>query len=408
MPFSQQLPPELALEAEALRRRQAIAQAMMSQSMQPVQAPEVKGRFSVPVSPLQGVAQLAQAYFGNKGMERAEQGYAGLASKQRKGVADALTQYQTGMSGTPERTVEPSVSTDELGQPMPMITQPAQPATPEARRAAISQAMVSNYPQLRQLAGVDLAQMNRAEDMKLKATETRETQRLHDERLRADRENAIKIAAAARQPRAEPAPSVTQIVDPLKPDQMLSIDTRVFNEAKYRAGDRSGVIGVSGKEPTAAKREEKAAEGKDLLKSELDNLREHYRVLNDARAIPSSDRGLLSNVASSIQASAPGQIAGRVTGTKEQDARNQIQSSRLRVMNAIKNATGMSAQQMNSNVELKTWLDSLTDPSKTYESNIGIINAIEDAFVKGKGKTITQPDAAAASAATSAPRVVDW
>ena len=45
----------------------------------------------------------------------------------------------------------------------------------------------------------------------------------------------------------------------------------------------------------------------------------------------------------------------------------------------------MSAQQLNSNVELQTMLKSISDPGQSYQSAIRIIDDIEDAYVKGKG-----------------------
>lgn len=185
--------------------------------------------------------------------------------------------------------------------------------------------------------------------------------------------------------------SATDIVDPTDPSRMLKIDAKT-----YRGGGvgSPGVIGIAGKEPTAAKRNEKESQGKELLGAELDNLETYYKQLNDAKAIPSSGRGAMSNVASSLQSSAVGQMGGRIVGTPEQDARNNIQSSRLRLLNAIKNATGMSAQQLNSNAELKIWLDSLTDPSRSYESNVEIINKIRQAFMGGgKSPEVPIPDA---------------
>ena len=200
----------------------------------------------------------------------------------------------------------------------------------------------------------------------------------------AGRRELAQVAAGMRQP---PAPSITEISDPLNPKQMIKVDTRTYNEGAYRAGDRRGVVGASGKEPTFAKREEKEGQGRDHLQSEIDNLRVHFETLKDAGAIPSSSNEGLGNVMPYVRSSGVGQAAGRVFGTKEQDARNQIQSSKLRLLNAIKNATGMSAQQLNSNTELKTWLDSVTNLNNTYESNVGILESIESAFVKGKKNT---------------------
>ena len=67
---------------------------------------------------------------------------------------------------------------------------------------------------------------------------------------------------------------------------MLKIDTRL-----YRGGTlgSAGVIGLAGKEPGYAKREEKEAQGIEHLKSEIDNLRGYYNILKEAKAIPSSE-----------------------------------------------------------------------------------------------------------------------
>lgn len=178
-----------------------------------------------------------------------------------------------------------------------------------------------------------------------------------------------------------PAPTIAEVVDPTNPKQLLKIDAKT-----YRGGGigSPGVVGIAGKEPTFAKREEKEGQGKEMLSQELDNMRQHYITLKDLGGMPSSEQSGLSNASSWAQSSALGQLGGRVLGTKEQDERNAIKATRLRLMNAIKNATGMSAQQMNSNVELKTWLDSLGDPTQSFESNMEIIKSIEDAFLSDK------------------------
>lgn len=199
-----------------------------------------------------------------------------------------------------------------------------------------------------------------------------------EERLR------ILTTREPKEPRAEPAPSIKDIIDPLNPSQMISVDTRVY---KYGTSLGSpGVLGVAGREPGAAKRAEKEEQGIEHLKAEIDNLRGYYNILKEAEAIPSSEEGSLSNIWAWTKGSTVGQVGGRMLGTKEQDARNSIQSSRMRLLNAIKNATGMSAQQLNSNIELQTWLQSLTDVTRSYESNIDILDKIESTFGKAKTK----------------------
>jgi hypothetical protein len=187
------------------------------------------------------------------------------------------------------------------------------------------------------------------------------------------------LAASLKQP---PAPSVTAIVDPTNPNQMISIDTRQYKGGGIGA---SGVIGISGKEPTAAVRENKAEAGKTQLQDQIDDLRGAFTSLNEKRAITSTERNPVSNLLSSVQGSAVGQIGGKVFGTKEQTERNLINSAKQRIAQAIKNATGMSSQQLNSNFELKSMLDSLSDVSLGYEASMEILDRLERDYVKGGG-----------------------
>jgi len=193
-------------------------------------------------------------------------------------------------------------------------------------------------------------------------------------------------AAAGRAPaapRAEPAPSITNIVDPTNPNQMIAIDAR-----RYQGGGvgSPGVIGASGKEPGAAVRTNKTEAGKTQLADDLENLRASFETLDKLRAIPSTKRGALSNVTSGIASTAIGQRTGQFFATEAQVERDVITSARSRLVNSIKNATGMSAQQLNSNVELQTMLKSISDPGQSYQSAIRIIEDIENAYVKGMPK----------------------
>jgi len=233
------------------------------------------------------------------------------------------------------------------------------------------------------------------EIQKIEAKKESDLQRAKDEKereqIRADaKRDAAQIAADAKQSIAQlagalrqpPAPSITQIVDPTNPNQMISIDTR-----QYKGGGVGsvGVVGISGKEPTAAVRETKAEAGKTQLQDQIDDLRGAFTSLNEKRAITSETRNPVSNLLSSIQGSAVGQIGGKAFGTKEQTERNLINSAKQRIAQAIKNATGMSSQQLNSNFELKSMLDSLSDVSLGYEASMEILDRLERDYVKGGG-----------------------
>jgi hypothetical protein len=213
-----------------------------------------------------------------------------------------------------------------------------------------------------------------------------------------DYERKLKEAGRApAAPRQEPAPTITQIVDPTNPSQMITIDAR-----RYQGGGvgSAGVLGVGGKEPGATVRTDKAEAGKTQLADDLENLRTSFQTLDNLRAIPSTERNPLSNVTSALASTRVGQLAGQAFATEAQVERDVINSARTRLVNSIKNATGMSAQQLNSNVELQTMLKSISDPGQSYQSAIRIIDDIEKAYVKGNGMLPkrNQPNAAPAAA----------
>jgi len=247
--------------------------------------------------------------------------------------------------------------------------------------------------------------LQNAKDEKERAQIRAEAQLQVAQIMTDSREAMAKLASSLRQP---PAPSVTTIVDPTNPNQMISIDTR-----QYKGGGIGsvGVIGVSGKEPTAAVKETKATEGKAQLKDQLEDLRASFTNLNESRSIVSEERNPVSNVLSYVQGSSVGQIGGKVLGTKAQTDRNLINSAKQRIAQAIKNATGMSSQQLNSNFELKSMLDSLSDVNLGYEASMKIIDRLERDYVTGGGmnketppkKTLSAEDQKALNWANSNP-----
>lgn len=219
----------------------------------------------------------------------------------------------------------------------------------------------------------------------------------------------IRIAQASRppaQPREPAAPTITQIQDPTNPSQMITIDAR-----RYQGGGvgSPGVIGTTGKSAPAAAAAQKQEQGASQAQDILDNLRFAYEDLNRQKAIPSTQRNVLSNTLASIGASGVGQVAGRVVGTEAQTQRDIIASARNQLFAAVKNATGLSAQNLNSNVEFTTWLNSLTDPAKSIEANREILSNMEK-FIASGGKYSAKKGAEPAAGAQARPAGVgpDW
>ena len=167
-----------------------------------------------------------------------------------------------------------------------------------------------------------------------------------------------------------PAPTLTTIQDPTNPNQMITIDAR-----QYRGGGvgSPGVIGLAGKTPAATAAANKREEGQQQAGDILDTLEAAYADLDRMKAVPSQQRSVMSNVLSYVAGTGVGQVAGRAVGSEAQTQRDIIQSSRNQLLNAVKNATGMSAQQLNSNVEFRSWLEALSDPTRSIEANKAIL-----------------------------------
>lgn len=151
----------------------------------------------------------------------------------------------------------------------------------------------------------------------------------------------------------------------------------------------------------------KEVAGAEAFEGVIGEMESAYDQLDRMGAIPSTRRSAAENLAISTRTSGAGQMLGRAAGTPEQSLRNEIQSARLRLLQGIKAATGMSAQELNSNVELQQWLDSVTNPANDVESNRKILNSIRTFVAKRAGREApaAPPPAAEPSRGTpAAPR----
>jgi hypothetical protein len=134
----------------------------------------------------------------------------------------------------------------------------------------------------------------------------------------------------------------------------------------------------------AQEKAEKVQEGQLALADTISTAETLVKDLAKMGGITSTSKGPLANLVTSLQTGTVGQMGGRVFGTKEQAKRDELKSIRLQLLNAVKEATGMSAQQLNSNVELKTYLDSLGSEGMTKEANLAILDNLSRRYLKGE------------------------
>ena len=119
--------------------------------------------------------------------------------------------------------------------------------------------------------------------------------------------------------------------------------------------------------------------GRETVDTLITGLKDQYDILKKGGGITTKDNTIM-NVPAYLSSTGAGQQAGKLFGTENQSARNTIVQSRPLLLAAIKNATGMSAKQMDSNVELKMYLAAATDPSLDYEANMKALNQLEDLY----------------------------
>jgi len=98
-----------------------------------------------------------------------------------------------------------------------------------------------------------------------------------------------------------------------------------------------------------------------------------------------------------------GQETEKALGSKAQDRRNRISALRGQLLQDIKEATGQTSKELDSNFELKTALERLGDPTMSIESIRAIVSDISSRYGSGKIKMPEEDAASIAPVASVAP-----
>ena len=101
---------------------------------------------------------------------------------------------------------------------------------------------------------------------------------------------------------------------------------------------------------------DKVQQGKENITSLLNDMEGHVDALNVGGGVPSSQQGALPNAKAWLSNTDVGQGAGKMFGTTNQDHRNSLEQIASYLVLELKNAKGLSASQMNSNMELQRYL----------------------------------------------------
>jgi hypothetical protein len=120
--------------------------------------------------------------------------------------------------------------------------------------------------------------------------------------------------------------------------------------------------------------------GQNTVSNLTTQLRDYYRQLDDAGAITNPDKSIMENIGSWVSSSSVGQVGGSIVGSQAQTVRDSIKQQRPLLLQAIKQATGMSAKQMDSNTELQMYLSAATDPKLSVKANRDALDMLEKLY----------------------------
>ena len=342
------LPPEILQQQQALNRQQQMAQLLMQQGMQQPSGQMVSGRYVAP-SFFQYAAPLAQLYAGKSIGEKAEKEQLDLSNRYAKMQQDAGQRIANALLGTPA-IQEPDIPTETYetvkGKTIPAVAGSAQLALAEALKdpTGIGKSLIPTL--IEKASPKPFAPTNEMQNYQF---------------LKENGQLPKGMTFLGYQ-------TYLKTVDN-KPERA---------PAGYRFMPDGSLEPIKGG-PADVKSQQKFA-GQENVDTLITGLRDQYNILKSNEGITSTESGIIPNLRSATSRSAIGQAIGQTFGTTNQSARNTIAQSRPLLLNAIKEATGMSAKQMDSNAELKMYLAAATDPTLDYEANMNALNQLERLF----------------------------
>src|SRR5574343_115320 len=145
------------------------------------------------------------------------------------------------------------------------------------------------------------------------------------------------------------------------------------------------------------------------VKGTIAILRDSYDQLDKGGGITNTDKSGVTNLSAAASSSAPGQMIGKMLGTNNQSARNTIEQSRPLLMANIMRAMGITAKQLDSNAELKLWLNAATDPTLDLQAHKNALDHLETMIgAAGTGQAGVPTPAPASAAAPAMKNAKGW
>ena len=173
--------------------------------------------------------------------------------------------------------------------------------------------------------------------------------------------------------------------------KLAQAQTKAISEGSQATSRMLAEFNISQKQEKAQEKADTKTQAKQQLSDIVGQLKTSYDTLLEGGGITSTGAGGRENLGAKMGTSPVGQFMGSALGTKNQEQRQVIEQTRPLLLNLIKEATGMSASQMNSNAEMQMYLKAATDPKLSYEANVTALQNLDKTFGLGLLKDVTPP-----------------
>lgn len=354
--------PAYAADLEDIERKRKYADLLRQQSLTPTEGQMVSGHYVAP-SWTQGLAKLFQGYTAGKTDTD--------ANTRQKALADALLGKRKEWAGAmPAATTTQNLPADGMGPPQTITKQPTD-------QDYMAWAM----------KGMDIDPNMAAAGFKMAdSIQTREDRNANVKAQREQRMQEIQMRLEDQKLAREDRASLSKELANMQAQSRRDLATITTSGASkppsgYRfkpGGDLEQIPGGPADQKT-----QQRLEGGGTVDNVVASLRDMYSQLDEAGGITNPDKGVLDNVSAGVASSGVGQTFGKLLGTKNQSVRNTIAQQRPLLLQSIMKATGMSAKQMDSNVELKLYLATATDPTLDVSANKRALDMIEELYGSG-------------------------
>jgi vacuolar-type H+-ATPase subunit I/STV1 len=239
------------------------------------------------------------------------------------------------------------------------------------------------------------AQANR--DAKTEEVQMRIEAKKEEIRLRAENQTEqLKLQTQAALERAREQNASREMIAAMMADARRQA-AQIAADARTQTAQLTAALkGEKPKSVAEVKAElDKQAKGDavDRFSSELDNMDTMLDELYKQGGVPSTKDLPLKNIGAYASASSIGQVTGRMIGAETQATRDSLEAAATRLLADYKKATGMSASEMNSNVELQQFKNAMGSSTMSLEARKKILQDMRDKFVTiGKKKPPSSSD----------------